>query len=197
VTLTGGVRLGRAVALKSPNLLVLAILGSFRSPPLNPSHASFSPHLSFPPCAPLCCLPSTLSLCLRYSLPWDLTFRSRRPMNRPQPLARCHSKTSFQHPVLSPFASPNFRQLVTRSFILSTNSLHSASPPTRLFAPHPSTSQVECHLQVATFASADRCACCRIYGEVSIIVRHRFLFTFVLVLDLLHYFTVFFHLDFG
>jgi hypothetical protein len=39
---------------------------------------------------------------------------------------------------------------------------------------HPSTSQVQCHLQVAAFTSAERCACRRICGRVCIVVRHRF-----------------------
>jgi hypothetical protein len=100
-----------------------------------------------------------------------------------------HSKPRTLCVVLSPFALPNSRRSVTRSFILSVLVLLRHQP-----------ASLSTHLPVtsnATFASADRCARRRICGGFSIVVRHRFSSSFMLVLDLLRFLTIPFLLSFG
>lgn len=139
--------------------------------------------------------PSTFTLCSSSSPLWLLPSRGHRPTldpsSRRRPLeTSCLSAKSF-HPSRRPT-----RQSVAPSFILPTFVLlrHEFASLFRPLLVHQSCSKPP---EVAVFTSADRCARCRICGRVNIVVRHKFLFSFILVLDLLHYVMFSFHLYFG
>jgi hypothetical protein len=134
-----------------------------------------SPHFpSF--MSPLHLVPSssyaTFTLCPSSSPLWLVPSCSHQPTLDPspqcKPLKTLYLSAQPFHPLHRPTLA---NQLPSLSFCqLFLLLCHLAC----LAIPCSSTSQVQCHLQVATSASADRCTCRWIWGDVNIVMRHRF-----------------------